>query len=212
MIKKLLLLLLFCACQEQNTQGLPYYNDPFFTPHWFNRTSASLNDFHKISPFKLINQYGDTINKLTVSGKIYVADFFFTSCPGICPKMTTNMGLLQKHFLNDPDVLLISHSVTPKKDSVAVLQEYAIKNGIVRGKWHLLTGDQSAIYALARQDYFVEEDLGLQKDATDFIHTENFVLVDQSGHIRGIYNGLKLTAIEELIHDIKQLKSERKSP
>ena len=119
------------------------------------------------------------------------------------------MGLVQAAFLDDPEVLLISHSVTPNQDSVEVLKEYANAKGVVSGKWHLVTGNRSEIYRLGRENYFVEEDLGLDKKEDDFIHTENFVLIDFDGHIRGIYNGLNKTSVNQLIADIRQLKKER---
>ncbi|MEM6515280.1 MAG: SCO family protein, partial [Bacteroidota bacterium] len=180
-----------------------------FTPNWHSINDEELNTFHKVSPFRLINQNGEIITEQTFEDKIYVADFFFTTCPGICPKMTDNMSILQETFLNDDSVLLLSHSVTPKKDSVAVLKEYAENKGVIANKWHLVTGDKEIIYKLGRQDYFVEEDLGETKDENDFLHTENFVLVDKNRHIRGIYNGLNKTAINQLIADIKTLQHDR---
>lgn len=104
---------------------------------------------------------------------------------------------------------MISHSVTPQKDSIEVLKEYAKNKGVISGKWHLLTGKRSMIYALGRKDYFVEEDLGLEKKEEDFIHTENFVLVDHDGHIRGLYNGLNKSSVAQLIEDIRLLKKKR---
>ena len=203
------LLFICSACRVENKSTLPYYNDPFFTPHWMAENDVKLNDFHAISSFSLINQDGDSINNTTFSNKIYVADFFFTRCPGICPKMTENMSLVQKAFIDDPEVVLISHSVTPQKDSIEVLKEYAKNNGVISGKWHLVTGKRSMIYALGRKDYFVEEDLGLKKKEEDFIHTENFVLVDHHGHIRGLYNGLNKSSVAQLIEDIRLLKKKR---
>jgi protein SCO1/2 len=138
-----------------------------------------------------------------------VTDFFFTSCAGICPKMTSNMKIVQEAFMNDAEVLLISHTVTPDKDSVSVLREYAQNKGVVSNKWHLVTGLQNEIYKLGRKDYFVEEDLGIDKDENDFLHTENFVLIDKNRHIRGIYNGLNKTSVNQLIKDIYTLKTEK---
>ena len=206
-------LITILSCKENNQKGsrvnhLPYYNEANFTPHWINPKDESLDNFHKISPFKLFNQEGKIITEKTIQGKIYVCDFFFTICPGICPKMTTNMMELQDEFLNDKDVLLLSHSVTPKMDSVPVLKKYAQEKGILSKKWHLATGTQEEIYKLGRKDYFVEEDLGLEKEDDEFLHTENFVLIDKKRHIRGIYNGLNKTAIKQLITDIKTLKKE----
>ncbi|WP_417602459.1 SCO family protein [Owenweeksia hongkongensis] len=186
---------------------LPYYNEATFTPHWLAKDKDELNDFHQIPEFSLVNQNGEIITKKTLRGKIYVTNFFFTSCPGICPKMTTNMGLIQEAFLHDDDVLLLSHSVTPDFDSVPILKEYAQKKNVESGKWHLLTGDRDQIYSLGRNSYFVEEDLGLEKDNDDFLHTENVILVDQNGYIRGIYNGLNQASMTQLIEDIQTLKS-----
>ncbi|MEN8769123.1 MAG: SCO family protein [Candidatus Arcticimaribacter sp.] len=187
---------------------MPYYNDPFFTPQWISKDDKQLDTFHRISPFSLLNQAGDTVTNSTFANKIYVADFFFTRCPGICPKMTENMSLVQAAFLDDPEVLLISHSVTPNQDSEEVLKEYAKAKGVLSGKWHLVTGNRAEIYRLGREDYFVEEDLGLDKKEDDFIHTENFVLIDFNGHIRGIYNGLNKASVNQLIADIGQLKDD----
>ncbi|MGV6831570.1 MAG: SCO family protein [bacterium] len=187
---------------------LPYYNEASFTPNWLNRSSKELKDFHKIPVFSLTNQEGRLITEQTFNDKIYVTDFFFTSCPGICPKMTDNMLLVQEAFADDDDILLLSHSVTPTKDSVDVLRNYAEAKGVINGKWHLVTGDRSTIYHLGRSAYFAEEDLGRDKTEEDFLHTENFILIDKNRHIRGIYNGLNKTDVLQLIADIKTLKKE----
>jgi len=201
--------LMSCTTPEKQTSRvdkLPYYEEATFTPKWFDESVPA--DFHRIQPFGLINQSGDSITEAMLKGKIHVVDFFFTSCPGICPKMTSNMSIIQEAFMTDNEVLLLSHSVTPEYDSVSVLKEYAERKGVKNEKWHLLTGERSTIYDLGRNQYFVEEDLGLEKDADDFIHTENFILLDGDQHIRGIYNGLNKTAINQLITDIKTLKKE----
>ncbi len=188
--------------------SLPFYNEPSFTPIWIDPKGDSVAGMHRIPPFKFTDQLGREITHETFKDKIYVADFFFTSCPGICPKMTENMGLVQEEFLNDDSVLLISHSVTPDYDSVPVLKEYAETRGIENNKWHLVTGNRKEIYDLGRYGYFVEEDLGIPKDENDFLHTENFILIDQNRHIRGIYNGLNKTSVMQLIADIKSLQQE----
>lgn len=205
--------LFLAGCTQQQVKqsrvdALPYYNDAIFTPHWFAADADSLKEFHRVPDFSLINQDGDTITDKTFANKIYVTDFFFATCPGICPKMTRNMILVQDEFRNDDNVLILSHTVTPAKDSVPALKNYADNNGIISGKWHLATGNKKEIYRLGRHAYFVEEDLGEPKDENDFLHTENFVLVDGNGHIRGIYNGLNKTAIAQLIADIKTLEEE----
>lgn len=204
------ILLVACGGEEDGSrvETLPFYGDPSFTPQWLSPTDDALENFHRISSFELINQDGDTLTSQQLGGKIYVADFFFTSCPGICPKMTKNMALLQEAFLEDPSIVLLSHSVTPQRDSIPVLREYAAEKGVISNKWHLLTGDRQEIYSLGRNDYFIEEDLGVEKDVDDFLHTENFVLIDANKHIRGIYNGLNKTDIQQLIADIYTLKKE----
>jgi protein SCO1/2 len=204
---------IFSACEKQveresRVEVLPYYTEATFTPHWLSPGDDTLAQLHHISPFQLINQEGDTITEKSLEGKIYVADFFFTTCPGICPKMTSNMSLLQEEFWEDDEIMLISHSVTPDYDSVPVLKNYAEAKGVSSQKWHLVTGDRQQIYNLGRKDYFVEEDLGLEKEADDFLHTENFVLIDQNRRIRGIYNGLNKVSINQLIADIKTLQLE----
>jgi len=187
--------------------ALPYYEDANFTPNWFTQQNLP-SDFHNISDFKLQNQDGEIITQKNLDNKIYVADFFFATCPGICPQMTDNMKILQEEFMNDNEVMLISHTVTPKRDTVAALKEYAKVKGIKSNKWYLLTGDKEQIYKLGRQDYFIEEDLGLDKEKDDFLHTENFVLIDKNKNLRGIYNGLKNNEINQIIADIKTLKKE----
>tara|TARA_R110001592_G_scaffold237306_11_gene496351 strand:- start:6470 stop:7147 length:678 start_codon:yes stop_codon:yes gene_type:complete len=194
---------------ESRVEQLPYYNEATFTPKWFVDDNEVPVDFHRIPSFELRNQEGEMVNDKTTEGKIYVADFFFTTCPGICPKMTKNMKLVQDAFLESEDVLLLSHSVMPETDSVETLKSYAKAMGVVSSKWHLLTGERAVIYDLGRRQYFVEEDLGLEKDLDDFIHTENFVLVDVNNRIRGIYNGLNKTAVNQLIADIKTLQKSK---
>jgi protein SCO1/2 len=207
-------MILFACNANEETEtkteivALPYYNAAEFTPHWLADFEDSIAHFHKIPPFSLINQKGETITEKTVNGKIYVVDFFFTSCPGICPKMTANMKDLQDEFLNDDAILLLSHSVTPEIDTIEKLQRYAVEKGVDAKRWHLLTGERQAIYNLGRKAYFVEESMGLQKSEDDFLHTENFVLIDKNRHIRGIYNGLNKADVQQLIEDIKVLKKE----
>lgn len=195
--------------KHSRTGVLPYYSEATFTPNWLEPNSTEVKGMHKIPEFSFINQDGEIVTEKTFDNKIYVTDFFFTSCRGICPAMTKNMNAVQDAFKDDNEVLLLSHSVTPENDSVSVLKNYAEAHGVISGKWHLVTGNQKDIYDLGRKSYFVEEDLGLQKGADEFLHTENFILVDKNKHIRGIYNGLNKTSIEQLIADIKTLKKEK---
>jgi len=201
----LIFILFFCFSCKEKKEVLPYYNTPDFTPIW---SISNKESFHQIRPFKLINQENRIFTEKDIEGKICVADFFFTTCPGICPKMTKSMSDIQKEFINDDAILLLSHSVTPEKDSVSVLKKYAIDKKIDFNRWKLLTGDKDEIYDLGRKFYFVEEDEGIKKGNEVFLHTENFILIDKERHIRGIYNGLDPSSINNLINDIKILKLE----
>lgn len=194
---------------HQVVQRLPYFTSSDFTPRWFNN-AKELDGKHKIPPFSLLNQNGETVNNATYSGKIYVADFFFTVCPGICPKLTKNMTTIQEQYKNDPEVLLLSHTVMPWHDSVSVLKEYATKHKIDDQKWNLVTGDTDQIYEHARLGYFADEDFIKTQEASDFIHTENFVLVDGRGFIRGVYNGTIPLEIKRLSRHLEMLKKEEK--
>jgi protein SCO1 len=199
-----ILLCVLISCKEK-ARKLPYYDTADFTPKWEMKDEKT---FHAIRTFNLTDQEGNTFTEKNLEGNICVADFFFTSCPGICPKMAISMADLQNEFLKDNDVLLISHSVTPAKDSVPVLKKYAATNTVDYKKWKLLTGAKEEIYNLGRQFYFVEEDLGVKSDTSVFLHTENFVLIDKNRHIRGIYNSLDNNSMTAVKNDIKDLKRE----
>ena len=201
----ILSLSILISCSKKEERKLPYYDTSYFTPKW---EMKNVKTFHKIRKFSLTDQEGNSFSEKNIEGKICVADFFFTSCPGICPKLATSMTSLQSEFLNDNDILLLSHSVTPEKDSVPVLKKYAARNSVNFQKWKLLTGNRADIYDLGRRYYFVEEDLGEKSDSTVFLHTENFVLIDKQRHIRGIYNGLDPNSMTSLKNDIKELKKE----
>jgi protein SCO1/2 len=196
--------IILISCQEK-TRNLPYYNSSDYTPVWETPESET---FHKIRPFTLVDQEGKSFSEKNLDGKITVVDFFFTSCPGICPKMTTSMSKIQEQFKYDDHIQLISHSVTPDQDSVSVLADYAKKNNIQYGTWKLLTGDKEEIYNLGRKFYFVEEDLGENNDSSIFLHTENFVLIDENRIIRGIYNSLDRSSMQSLVEDINVLETE----
>lgn len=202
------MLLIACNSDSPKTDVLPYYASADFTPHWISAYSKDIDAIPQIAPFTLIDQNGDTVTERNFAGKIYVADFIFTSCGGICPKMTGNMQKVQEAFKDDDDVLLLSHSVTPELDSVAVLKNYAELNGVISGKWHVVTGDRKMIYDLARHSYFADEDLGRPRDENEFLHTERFFLTDRQQRIRGVYNGVMPTEITRLIEDILALKKE----
>ncbi|WP_299317162.1 SCO family protein [uncultured Maribacter sp.] len=219
-VLSIVVILLFAACKQtvkkediqvketSRVEHLPYYNDESFTPHWITPNTEEEKQFHKIPDFKLVDQLGDTLTQKSFENQIYITDFFFTSCPGICLKMTNNMTKVQEAFLDNSEVAILSHSVTPSIDSVSVLKTYAEKNGVIDAKWHLVTGDKTEIYNLGRNEYFVENDLGIPKDINDFLHTENFLLIDKNKHIRGIYNGLNRASVAQLITDVNALLEE----
>lgn len=196
---------LFLISCSTKTRKLPYYSSSDFTPVW---ELTNQNDFHKIRTFVLLDQQGKVFTEKGLENKICVVDFFFTTCPGICPKMTNSMYAIQQHFLKDENVLLLSHTVTPEKDSVSKLAQYALDKKVDYQKWKLLTGSKNEIYDLGRKFYFVEEDLGEKSDTSVFLHTENFVLIDKNRIIRGIYNGLDKSSIADLIADIEVLEKE----
>lgn len=195
----------FLACKQQPERRLPYYNDASFTPQFFEQAPAG---FHTIKPFQLRTHTNRVFTEKDMDGKISVVNFFFTSCPGICPRMAVNMKALQDSFLTDDRVQLLSHSVMPEKDDVNTLVQYATAKQVNSKRWLLLTGNKAEIYTLGRRFYFVEEDLGEQRDTSEFLHTENFVLVDRNRHIRGIYNGLNIASVNDLVKDIRELEKE----
>ena len=188
---------------------LPIFNPRDVNPKLVHESLWNKGRNHKVADFKLINQNGETITQKDYEGKIYVADFFFTRCMTICPIMTSNIGELQETFKNDDEIKFLSLSVTPDIDSVSVLRAYADKKGVIDGKWNITTGDKKHIYELARKSYFVVLDEG-DGSFQDFIHTENFVLVDKKRQIRGFYDGTDDEAIQRLIVDIKILQNEYK--
>jgi protein SCO1/2 len=199
------LALFFVSCRQAGRRTLPYYNNASFTPQFLEKVPA---DFHKIRSFHLTTQANTVFTEQNMDGKISVVNFFFTSCPGICPRMAVNMKVLQDSFLTDNRIQLLSHSVMPETDDVPALAKYAEAKKVDGKRWLLLTGNKSEIYTLGRKFYFVEEDLGQKRDTSEFLHTENFVLVDKQRHIRGIYNGLNIASVGELIKDIRELEKE----
>ena len=189
-------------------ESLPFFNQPDWTPVWIRPTDPEYKKIHQIPSFTLVNQEGKTITEKNVEGKIYVANFFFTTCRNICTKMTNNMHLIQDVYGDDDEIYLLSHSVTPESDSVPRLKKYAIENKISSNKWSLLTGDKSSIYRLAKQEYFAGDTIGLYQTGNEFLHTENFILIDKHRRIRGVYNGTLLVEIERIKEDIAILKKE----
>jgi protein SCO1/2 len=188
---------------------LPVFNPADVNPKMVDESMIHIRRNHKVADFKLINQNGEIVTQEDYKDKIYVTDFFFTRCMTICPVMTNNMGKLQEIFKNDDDIKFLSLSVTPEMDSVPVLKEYAIRKGVIDTKWNITTGDKKHIYDLARKSYFAVLDEGDGGDQ-DFIHTENFILVDKKRQIRGFYDGTDSKDIDRLVLDIGILQNESK--
>jgi len=204
LVSAVIIYLIYSALDQE--KRLPIYQPNQVDASLVDSTIQYKKKYHKIADFKLINQNGDTITEENYENKIYVADFFFTTCQSICPIMTDQMSRVQQEYLTDDEVMLLSHSVTPEIDSVAQLKRYAIEKGVNDKKWNLVTGDRKEIYDLARKSYLVVKD----DDSEDYgmIHTENFALIDKNKQIRGLYNGISPTSVDSLIQDIKTLKKE----
>ncbi len=188
-------------------QPLPIYQPTMVSTALVDSSLHYKKKYHKIADFALTNQNGKTITQHDFKDKIYVADFFFTTCQSICPVMTNHMVHLQNVLKEDPEVLLLSHSVTPTIDTVAQLKRYAIQKGVLDHKWHLVTGPKKTIYKLARKSYLAVKEGG-DGGPYDMIHTENFMLIDKKRQIRGYYDGTNTEDITKLIEDIAHLKKE----
>lgn len=185
---------------------LPFYNEETFTAEWINEDDAEYESIHTIADFEFIDQEGRKITNESFDGKVYVANFFFTLCPTVCPKMEANLSLVQDEFKGNGSVKILSHTVMPWADSVERLKEYAIQNDIDADQWHLVTGKQEDLYSMGRLSYFVDEGFGKGvTDIDDFLHTENMVLIDQQRRIRGIYNGTLKLEMRRMIADINDL-------
>ena len=190
-------------------ETLPIYQPAEVNEKLVDSSIIHVSKYHKISDFILTNQNGKEITQADYKDKIYVADFFFTTCQDICPVMTKNMYELQEELKNDNEILLLSHTVIPEVDTVKRLKEYAIENNVDDSKWNLVTGDKKQIYELARKSYLAVEDSNFNE--FDMIHTENFMLIDKEKQIRGFYDGTNSEEINRLLKDIEILKQSYKN-
>jgi protein SCO1/2 len=186
--------------------SLPVYSPAMVNSELVPKEIQHIRKYHTIADFSLTNQNGENVTQADYKDKIYIADFFFTTCPTICPIMTKNMADIQSEIMNDTNVLLLSHSVTPQIDSVAQLKKYAIEKGVDDTKWNLVTGDKKHIYDLARTSYLAVKTDG-DGGAFDMIHTENFILVDKEKRIRGFYDGTNKEEMDQLLVDLEILKA-----
>lgn len=209
-ISTLIFIGIYTLLKPQKT--LPIFTPKDVNPQLVDTTVQHVGYNHRIADFKFTNQNGKAITQDDYKDKIYVAEFFFTTCPTICPIMTENMVWLQDKIKDMPDVLLLSHTVTPDIDSVPVLKKYALEKGVLDNKWNLVTGNKKDIYYIARKSYLAVE-TGKPEELYDMVHTENFVLIDKKGRIRGFYDGTNLDKttddgtknVTQLLEDIKWL-------
>jgi len=204
-IAALVLLLVSVGCNNAR-RTLPYYDSADFTPRWELPANGKM---HSIRPFVLTDQANETVTERDLTGKIAVVSFFFASCPDVCPITIRSMLDLQQRFEEAPDVVLFSHSVTPRRDSVPVLRAFAEETGVNAARWKLLTGPENEIYDLGRNFYFVEDNQGSAPNDSLFTHTENLVLLDRQRRLRGIYNGMDPNGMRSLVRDITLLRAER---
>jgi protein SCO1/2 len=188
---------------------LPYYHEATFTPHWYAAEQAPPDTLHVVGPFRFTDQNGRAVTNATLAGRIYLANFFFTECPGICPRMGGHLQQVLRHFAQRPDVQVVSHSVLPARDQVPVLHAYAQRQGIDGRRWHLVTGPKAAIYSMARRQYFADQPLNPATDTSRFVHTEHILLVDRTGHLRGLYNGTLALDVIRMQDDVALLLKEQ---
>ena len=191
-------------------KSLKVFNPSDVNPELVDSTMQYVSKYHTIADFSFVNQNGKTVTQKDYDGKIYVADFFFTTCGSICPKMTSNLEDVQKAFADNPKVMLLSHTVFPETDSVSVLKDYAIKHNVDDKKWNLVTGDKKEIYTMARKSYLAVK-LGKPEELYDMVHTENFILIDSKRRVRGFYDGTNKEEVQKLIEDINWLLSDEKN-
>ncbi len=212
LIGAIVIIMLWNACKSNNNlKTLPIYGNRQPVTKVVNGQTITDTVYQTIPAFKFVNQYGDSISNKNFEGKIYVADFFFTSCPSICPMMQRNMLNIYNAYKDTADVRILSFTIDPKYDSVKVLKKYADKLGISGNMWWLVQGKKDETYSLAEKNYLV----AVRKDSTvagGYVHQGYFVLVDKKSRIRGAYDGTNITQVNQLIDDIKTLKAEPETP
>lgn len=187
---------------------LPYYTSAELSAEWLEPGSPEAARAHRIDEFDFIDQDGAHVTRDTLAGHVYVANFIFTSCTSVCPRMSTTFVRVQDAFESDPRVHLVSHTVDPEHDTPERLHHYASLFGAISGRWHFVHGERDALYQLARRSYFAEREPGLSRDGTQFMHTENVLLIDAEGHVRGVYEGTLLAEADRMIEDIRRLERE----
>ena len=205
----MMIMIFIVGCNSAEVEQLPYFNGNDYTPIWPSEAGKSIAEMHVVKDFQFTDQHGNEVSNETFKNKIYVTDFFFTTCPSICPTLTKNMMQMHDAFVEEEDILLLSHTVMPWVDTVEKLNTYAEGYGVKYGKYFLVTGDEEKIYDMARTAYFADEEFGFTEDKSDFLHTEKFILVDKERHIRGIYSGIVESDVARLMLDIRILQKEK---
>lgn len=201
--------LILTSC-DTGKKKLPIFGERDWTTKTVNGEQITDTIYHTIPGFKFVNQKGDTVTEKITEGKVYVADFFFTSCPTICPVMKKQMVKVYNEFKTNPDVLLISHTIDPEHDTPQVLKQFADDLGVSESQWQFLTGPKEKIYEIGQQSYMSTA----KADSTaegGFIHSGAFILVDKEKHVRGMYDGTTEEGTQRLIADLKVLLDEYKS-
>lgn len=186
---------------NKSVRQLPFYGERVYSAE--NRDTT----YHRVGNFSFINQDGKTISQKDLDGNVYVTDFFFTTCQSICPRMTRQMNRIYKQFRNNPQVKILSHTVNPEFDSVPVLSSYAKQLEAKSDQWFFVTGKKKELYDVARKGYFLDASEG-DGGPEDFIHNQNFALIDKHRHIRGYYDGTDSADVDRLMGDIKILLKE----
>lgn len=200
------------ACQPNSPQSLPIMGER----KTVQRTTADGKTvvdtiYHQIRNFSLLDQDSQRVSKQTVAGKVYVADFFFTSCPTICPLMKTQMLRVAEHYRNEPRLAILSHTIDPEYDTIPRLREYAEQLGVDNPNWHFLWGKRDTIFALAEQDYYVSAMVDANSPG-GYAHSGGFILVDNQGRVRGVFDGTQAKPVDSLMQAIDQLLLELPTP
>ena len=198
---------LFIKSGKNNYKTLEFFGPREPVEKVINGKTVIDTAYHTITNFSFTDQYNSTVNESIIENKIFVADYFFTTCKTICPLMTNQLMRVQYAFRDNPDVMFLSHTVDPEGDTPEVLNAYAKNHNAIKGKWYFLTGDKKALYDHARNSYYITALPG-DGGPDDFIHSEQFVLVDRQKRIRGFYDGTDYNEVTRLINEIKLLKNE----
>lgn len=202
----------FMSKDQLNQKELPIIQPNDVKQEMVNPELLQVGIGHRIGDFSFKNQNNEYVGLDEVKGNVFVAEYFFTTCGTICPRMTEQMTRVQKKFRGQDNFKILSFTVNPEIDTVEVMRKYATKHSALDGQWHFLTGDKEKLYALARNSFFVlkpAEATNLGDAESDFIHTNNFVLVDQKQRIRGYYDGTSIIEVNQLMKDIELLLNKK---